>query len=126
MAGDEHPIAQHEYQLRTLEDRVATLEGQVADLTEFKASSKAELDVIFKTLDELKQLLKEYTTEMKGAMATLSNQLSLRLGQVEQDVRNITNEPGKKAVARWDNVVNDILKYAVVGVLAWLVAGGKV
>ena len=125
MAGDEHPVAQHEYQLRTLEDRVATLEGQVADLTEFKASSKAELDVIFKTLDELKQLLREYTTEMKGAMATLSNQLSIRLGQVEQDVRNIGGKAGEKAVARWDNVLNDVIKFAIVGLLGWFIAGGK-
>ena len=125
MVGDEHPVAQHEYQLNALEERVSSLEGQVSDLAEFKSSSKAQLDVIFKTLDELKQLLREYTTEMKGAMATLSNQLSIRLGQVEQDVRNISAKPGEKAVARWDNVLNDIIKIGVVGLLGWLIAGGK-
>ena len=126
MAGDDHPMAQqHEYQLNSLEDRVSSLESQVADLSEFKSSSKAQLDVIFKTLDELKQLLREYTTEMKGAMATLSNQLSIRLGQVEQDVRNIGGKAGEKAVARWDNVLNDVIKFGIVGLLGWFIAGGK-
>ena len=124
MAGD-HQIDAHEFQLDNLSSRVGTLEEQMQDLLSFQARSETELKTIFKVLEEVKVLLKEYTTEMKSSIAGLSLQLSNRIGQVETDVKTLAEAPGKVAKDRWENMLREGIKYGFILFLGWIIGGGK-
>ena len=124
MAGD-HPIEAHEFQIENLQDRVSDLEGQMQDLLSFKARSEIEVKTIFRVLEEVKAMLKEYTVEMKGALAELTLQFNTKMGKVEEDVNKLRREPGEVAKIRWETMLREGLKYAIILGLGYLV-GGKI
>jgi len=124
MAGD-HPIEAHEFQIENLQDRVSDLEGQMQDLLSFKARSETEVRTIFRVLEEVKAMLKEYTVEMKGALAELTLQFNTKMGKVEEDVNKLRREPGEVAKIRWETMLREGLKYAIILGLGYLI-GGKI
>ena len=124
MAG-EHPIEAHEFQIENLQDRVSDLEGQMQDLLSFKAKSETEVRTIFRVLEEVKAMLKEYTVEMKGAIAELTMHFNTKMDRVEADVNKLRREPGETAKVRWETMLREGIKYAVVAFAGFLIAGGK-
>ena len=124
MAGD-HPIEAHEFQIENLQDRVSDLEGQMQDLLSFKARSEIEVKTIFRVLEEVKAMLKEYTVEMKGALAELTLQFNTKMGKVEEDVNKLRREPGEVAKIRWETMLREGLKYAIILGLGYII-GGKI
>jgi len=124
MAGD-HPIDAHEFQLENLNERVATLEEQMQDLLSFQARSETEVKTIFKVLEEVKIMLKDYTSEMKKSIADLAMQLSTKIGNVEEDVRKVREQPGQVAKDRWENMLREGIKYGFILFLGWIIGGGR-
>ena len=122
MAG-EHPVEAHEFQLKEMSNRLALLEEQMQEMLTYKARSEVEVRTVFKVLDEVKGLLKEYTVEMKKAMADLAIQFTTKLGQVEADVRSLKAEPGDRAQKRWELVLSDIIKLCVAAFFGFAIKG---
>ena len=125
MSNGEHPVEAYEFQVENLQDRVSDLEGQMQDMLSFKAKSETEVMTIFKVLEEVKTMLKEYTVDMKGAIAELTMHFNTKMDRVESDMNKLRSEPGETAKARWETMLTEGIKYAVIGFVGFLLAGGK-
>jgi chromosome segregation ATPase len=117
---DGHPIGKHEAQLAEHAKRIDQLEEDIRELLLFKSSNEEQLKTIFRMLSELKDMLSAYTIEMKTTLTELSRSLGSRLTSVEKDVRDVGNEGGKKAAARWETVLVEIIKYSVLFILGYI------
>ena len=97
--------------LEDLEARTTSLESDIQLLQVGAAAKDEQIKTIFSVLAEIKQMLREYTIEMKGSIDRLS-----------KDIEKVKERPGRFADGALSSAIAAIIGAAV---MYFIQGGGK-
>lgn len=91
-----------------VEQRQDQIDVELEALKLSGASTKEQVKTIFETLAEIKQMLRDYTTKMETAIASIN-----------LEIANLKQRPARN----WDNIVSTVITVAVTAVVMYVIGG---
>lgn len=108
--------ASHDDCNRRMDDMEKAMEALTADVNILKIESAAkgeQIKTVFSVLAEIKQMLKDYTVEMKEAITRLS-----------LDIEFVKGRPGRFADGALSSIISSIIAAIIGVVIGYVVKGG--
>lgn len=113
----EHPDV-HEYVLKDHNTRLEELETAMKDIQAWKSANDEKTKTLFVMLAELKEMLQQYTSDMREAIANLTAKMEARFLLIDKDLNETKAKPDRKASA----YIEKAMTFALGGIIAYLVA----
>lgn len=124
MAGDEHPVREHERRFNELKESQKDHEKRIRSLEEASVKRDEQIKQIFIAVGEIKQLVASALTEMKKDTIKTSEDMKAIIKPLSDDIEVLKEKPRKK----WEDFQGIVLAAIVTGIIGLLIGlffGGK-
>lgn len=114
----EHPTDVHEYVLKDHSDRITELEAAMQEVQNWKSANDERMKSLTVMLTELKEMLAQYTKDMREAMNSLSAKMEARFIVIDKELADVKNKPGRTAAS----YVEKVFTFALAAVVGYLMS----
>lgn len=114
--SSEHPVDVHSFILQDLQDRLQVAEAKIQSMENWQSASDEKTKTVFTVLAELKEMMRQYTTEMREAIFQLAAKMEARFIAIDKEIVDTAGKPGKKA----EGYIEKGITFGVGGVIAFL------
>lgn len=124
MAGDEHPVREHERRFDELKENHKDHEKRIRALEEAAVKRDEQIKQIFIAVGEIKQLVASALKDMKEDTKKTSDEMKAIIKPLSDDIEVLKEKPRKK----WEDFQGIVLAAIVTGVIGLLIGlffGGK-